>query len=129
MSELKVLKRYLQAPRDVLLWKLDGLSERQIRRPMTGTGTNLLGLVKHCAGVEKGYFDDCFGRTFGEPMGRTGCRGGRRNGRKSPFARSSSLSATTWTARQSGRHRPETDRRPGGAASRSLEPADVNARP
>ena len=30
------------------MWKLDGLSEYDIRRPMTPTGTNLLGLVKHC---------------------------------------------------------------------------------
>ncbi len=29
---------------------------------MTGTGTNLLGLVKHLTGVEGGYFCDAFGR-------------------------------------------------------------------
>jgi hypothetical protein len=39
------LQRYLQAARDALLWKLDGLSEYDIRRPMTLTATNLLGLV------------------------------------------------------------------------------------
>ncbi|MEV4461128.1 DinB family protein [Microbispora sp. NPDC049633] len=62
------LHRYLQTARDALLWKLDGLSEYQIRRPMTPTGTNLLGLVKHLAGVEVGYFGDTFGRPFGEPL-------------------------------------------------------------
>jgi Protein of unknown function (DUF664) len=49
------LHMYLQRARDALLWKLDGLSEYDIRRPMTPTGTNLLGLVKHLAGIEFGY--------------------------------------------------------------------------
>ncbi|WP_103501447.1 MULTISPECIES: DinB family protein [unclassified Streptomyces] len=56
------LLRYLQSGRDALLWKLDGLSEYDIRRPLTPTGTNLLGLVKHSAGVEMGYFGDTFAR-------------------------------------------------------------------
>jgi hypothetical protein len=63
-----VLQRYLQRSRDVLLWKLDGLSEYDVRRPMTGTGTNLLGLVKHVAGVEAGYLGETFGRPFPEPI-------------------------------------------------------------
>lgn len=58
------LLRYLQEGRDALIWKLDGLSEYDIRRPLTPTGTNLLGLVKHIAGVELGYFGDTFGRPF-----------------------------------------------------------------
>ncbi|GAA3594272.1 DinB family protein [Nonomuraea rosea] len=62
------LRRYLQIARDALLWKLDGLSEYDIRRPLTPTGTNLLGLVKHVAGVELGYFGDSFGRPFAEPL-------------------------------------------------------------
>ena len=32
---------------------------------MTPTGTNLLGLVKHLASVELGYFGDTFGRPHG----------------------------------------------------------------
>ena len=56
------LHRYLQSAREALLWKLDGLSEYDIRRPLVPTGTNLLGLVKHLAGVELGYFGDTFGR-------------------------------------------------------------------
>jgi hypothetical protein len=56
------LHRYLQAAREALLWKLDGLAEYDIRRPLTPTGTNLLGLVKHLAGVELWYFGDAFGR-------------------------------------------------------------------
>jgi uncharacterized damage-inducible protein DinB len=58
-----VLRRYLQQAREALLWKLDGLDERQLRLPRTPTGTNLLGIVKHALNVEVGYF----GRTFGRP--------------------------------------------------------------
>jgi uncharacterized damage-inducible protein DinB len=56
------LRRYLQEGRDAVLWKLEGLSEYDVRRPMVPTGTNLLGLVKHLAFVEFGYFGDTFGR-------------------------------------------------------------------
>jgi len=62
------LHRYLQAGRDALVWKLDGLGEYDIRRPLTPTGTNLLGLIKHVATTEIGYFGDTFGRPFGEPV-------------------------------------------------------------
>ncbi len=62
------LRRYLQAGREALLWKLDGLSEYHLRRPMVPTGTNLLGLVKHVASVEAGYFGTTFGRPFDEPL-------------------------------------------------------------
>jgi hypothetical protein len=62
-SDLKAdLHRYLQEAREALLWKLEGLSEYDIRRPLVPTGTNLLGLVKHLTGVEIGYFGDTFGR-------------------------------------------------------------------
>src|SRR5918998_2369138 len=47
-----VLRRYLQAEREALLWKLDGLGERAVRMPRTPTGTSLVGIVKHCANVE-----------------------------------------------------------------------------
>src|SRR5262245_31799422 len=62
------LHRYLTRSREALLWKLDGLSEYDVRRPLVPTGTNLLGLVKHVASVAAGYFGDCFGRPFDEPM-------------------------------------------------------------
>jgi uncharacterized damage-inducible protein DinB len=62
------LRRYLQLARDAMLWKLEGLSECDVRRPLTPTGTNLLGLVKHLAGVEAGYFGDTFGRPFPQPL-------------------------------------------------------------
>lgn len=62
------LHRDLQEGRDALVWKLDELSEYDARRPLTPTGTNLLGLVKHVASVELGYLGDTFGRPSGEPM-------------------------------------------------------------
>lgn len=58
------LHEYLRIARKNMLWKLDGLTEYQKRRPMTPTGTNLLGLVKHLAIVEYGYFGLTFGREF-----------------------------------------------------------------
>jgi uncharacterized damage-inducible protein DinB len=62
------LRRYLDTARQALVWKVEGLSEYDARRPLTSTGTNLLGLVKHAAGVESGYFGVTFGRPFPEPM-------------------------------------------------------------
>ncbi|SBT44805.1 DinB family protein [Micromonospora auratinigra] len=61
------LRRYLRATRDDLIWKLDGLSEREVRLPRTPTGTNLLGIIKHCLNVEAGYFGPTFGRAFPNP--------------------------------------------------------------
>lgn len=58
------MHRYLRNVRGVLLWKLEGLSDYDIRRPMTPTGTNLLGLVKHCAMVDCEYFGQVFDRPF-----------------------------------------------------------------
>jgi uncharacterized damage-inducible protein DinB len=63
-----ILRDYLQTARDALLWKLDGLSEYDARRPLTPTGSNLLGIVKHVASVELGYLGDVFGRPSGEAM-------------------------------------------------------------
>lgn len=60
----------LQEVRQVLLRKLDGLSEYAARRPLTSTGTNLLGLVKHLAVAEARYFGEVFGRPFPEPVPR-----------------------------------------------------------
>lgn len=57
--------RYL---REVMLWKLEGLSEYDIRRPLTSTGTNLLGLVKHLSRTETLYFGEIFGRPFPEHL-------------------------------------------------------------
>ena len=61
-----VLHEYLRTGRKVLLWKLEGISDYDVRRPMTPTATNLLGIVKHVASVEAGYLGDCFERPFGQ---------------------------------------------------------------
>ncbi len=63
----EILHRYLRRHRESLLGKLDGLSERDIRWPMVPTGTNLLGLVKHTASMELGYFGEVFGRPSDTP--------------------------------------------------------------
>jgi hypothetical protein len=60
----------LRQIREALVWKLDGLCEYDIRRPLTFTGTNLLGLVKHSATWEARYFGEVFGRPFPEPLPR-----------------------------------------------------------
>lgn len=60
----------LRRDRKVLLWKIDGLSEYDARRPLTATGTNLLGLVKHVATVEARYFGEVFDRPSPEPLCR-----------------------------------------------------------
>jgi hypothetical protein len=62
------LKEYLQDQRDALLWKADGLGERELRWPWGPTGTNILGVIKHVASVEFGYFGEVFGRPADEPM-------------------------------------------------------------
>jgi hypothetical protein len=56
--------------REAMLSKLDGLSEYEIRRPMTSTGTNLLGLIKHLSIWEARYFGEVFNRPFPEPLPR-----------------------------------------------------------
>ena len=64
------LHDHLRWAREALVWKLDGLADYDIRRPLTSTGTNLLGLVKHCAVSGSRYFGEVFGRPFPEPLPR-----------------------------------------------------------
>ena len=66
-AEKESLHASLDRHRAVVLWKLDGLDDEQLRRPMTPSGTNLLGLVKHLAAVEYGWFCETFGRET-EPL-------------------------------------------------------------
>jgi hypothetical protein len=68
MEAKQVLHHYLTRQRNALVAKLDGLSERDVRWPMTQTGTNLLGLVKHVATVELGYFGEVFDRPSNIPL-------------------------------------------------------------
>ena len=64
------LYNYLRHEREAVLAKLDGLSEYDVRRPLTVTGTNLLGLVKHLATWEARYLGEVFDRPFPEPLPR-----------------------------------------------------------
>lgn len=64
------LHEHLRWVRDALVWKLDGLTDYDIRRPLTMTGTNLLGLVKHNAIWDARYFGEVFARPFAEPLPR-----------------------------------------------------------
>lgn len=59
------LLRYLRTNRADLRGKVDGLTEYDARRPLTPTGTNLLGLVKHVASVQLEYFTAVFDRPSG----------------------------------------------------------------
>jgi uncharacterized damage-inducible protein DinB len=63
----QMLQHYLDGVRGALLWKCEGLSERELRIPRTGTGTNLLGLVKHAASIQIDYFGPVFGREWPDP--------------------------------------------------------------
>jgi uncharacterized damage-inducible protein DinB len=54
--ELETLARYLDAYRRVMLWKLEGLDDEELRRPLVPSGTSLLGLIKHLAYVERYWF-------------------------------------------------------------------------
>lgn len=55
-SERELLERFLDFERDTLLWKASGLSEEQLRKPLTPSGMSLLGLIKHLAYVERNWF-------------------------------------------------------------------------
>lgn len=69
MSDLKqALHRSLQQSRAGLLSRLTGLGEYDLRRPLTPTGTNLLGLAKHLAGLEYGYLGESFARAAPEAL-------------------------------------------------------------
>jgi uncharacterized damage-inducible protein DinB len=61
-GEKESLHVSLDRHRDVVLWKVDGLPDEQLRRSMTPSGTSLLGLVKHLGSVEYGWFCETFGR-------------------------------------------------------------------
>jgi uncharacterized damage-inducible protein DinB len=66
-TQKEVLLDYLQTTRESVLWKLEGASDYDVRRPLTPTGSNLLGIVKHLAHVDLGYFVSSFGRDLPVP--------------------------------------------------------------
>jgi hypothetical protein len=82
------LLHYLQRGREAVVWKLEGASELDVRRPLTPTGTNLLGLVKHLASVDAGYLGEVFGRPFPEPL---------------PWAEDDDVNADMWATAEESR--------------------------
>jgi hypothetical protein len=61
-SEKRILSAFLDQQREVVLWKLDGLTDDQLRQPITPGRLYLLGLVKHLATGEYYWLGDLFGR-------------------------------------------------------------------
>ena len=61
-EEKESLQVSLERHRQVVRWKLEGLDDAALRRPMTPSGTSLLGIVKHLGSVEYGWFCETFGR-------------------------------------------------------------------
>ena len=64
----EILHDKLREGRAALLSTLDGLGDYDLRRPLTPTGTNLLGLVKHLAGLEYLYLGESLGRPGPETL-------------------------------------------------------------
>lgn len=61
-SERQILSEFLDQQLDVVLWKLDGLTDDQLRQPVTPSGMCLLALAKHVAGVPYYWLYVVFGR-------------------------------------------------------------------
>lgn len=62
LSLKESMHHYLRGARTGMLARIGGLSEYDRRRPLTPTGTNLLGLVKHLTFYESFYLGTVFGR-------------------------------------------------------------------
>jgi uncharacterized damage-inducible protein DinB len=67
-SELDMLNAFLDYHRATLLWKVSGLSDEQLRRPMVPSGVSLLGIVKHLGYVEQNWFQVAFQGRDGLPV-------------------------------------------------------------
>ena len=55
-GELDTALAFLSFARHCVLKKADGLSDEQLRRVLTGSGTSILGLVQHLAETEQYWF-------------------------------------------------------------------------
>lgn len=67
-DERESLLAALERHRDAILWKLDGLTDAQLRTSVVPSGMTPIGLVQHLASVEYGWFCATFGRPH-EPLG------------------------------------------------------------
>jgi hypothetical protein len=61
-GEKESLKAALERHRDVVLWKVEGLTDEQLRRRMTPSGATMLGIVKDLGNLEYQWFCATFGR-------------------------------------------------------------------
>lgn len=61
-GEKESLQASLDRHRQAVLWKAEGLDDASLRRPMTPSGTSVLGLVKHLGAVEYSWFSQTFDR-------------------------------------------------------------------
>ncbi|MFD8480011.1 DinB family protein [Kitasatospora sp. NPDC059673] len=55
-GELDTALAFLAFARECVVKKTEGLTEEQLRRVLVGTGTNLLGLVRHLTAAERYWF-------------------------------------------------------------------------
>ncbi len=60
-DEEQILSEFLDQQLEAIFWKLDGLTDDQLRQPGTPSGMCLLALAKHVAGVAYYWFYDVFG--------------------------------------------------------------------
>jgi len=59
-DERALLTTFLDYQRQVMLRKVIGVSDEDLRRPMTESNVTLLGIVKHLGYVERDWFQDVF---------------------------------------------------------------------
>ena len=67
LAERDMLLAYLQRHRELVQWKCAGLDEDAARAQSTPTGLTIHGIVRHVAGVERGWLREHFA---GEPEER-----------------------------------------------------------
>ncbi len=68
-SERQVLEAFLDFHRQVLVSKVDGISENEARYRRVPSKTTLAGLIKHMIGVERGWFQEVLARREPEDIG------------------------------------------------------------
>jgi uncharacterized damage-inducible protein DinB len=68
-SERPVLEAFLDFHRQVLVSKVDGISESEARHRRVPSKTTLAGLIKHMIGVERGWFQEVLGGRNPEDIG------------------------------------------------------------
>jgi uncharacterized damage-inducible protein DinB len=68
-SERQVLEAFLDFHRQVLVSKVDGISENEARHRRVPSKTTLAGLIKHMIGVERGWFQEVLAGRKPEDIG------------------------------------------------------------